>query len=172
MRKRILVDMDGVLADTYAKLHRLFREETGSEMAVEATLGKLEEEAFPKQRRWVASPGFFRDVPIMEGSREVLEKMNKVYEIIIISLATEFPNSLTDKQLWIMENFPFISWKQIVFCGNKSLISADIMIDDHPKNLDGFGGVTYIFTQPNNVYYSNPKHIRIGSWKEIQSALL
>jgi 5'(3')-deoxyribonucleotidase len=108
----------------------------------------------------------------MEGSRKVLEKLNKEYDIIVVSLATEFPNSLTDKLMWLNEHFSFLSWKQIVFCGDKSLIKADIMIDDHPKNLDNFAGKTYIFTQPLNLHIRNSKHTRVSSWAEIEKILI
>ncbi|MFH0841137.1 MAG: 5'(3')-deoxyribonucleotidase [Bacteroidota bacterium] len=172
MKKRILVDMDGVLADVYARLFEMHEKETGIKLTAEMIAGKLEEEAFPSQRKWVSEPGFFRTLPVMDGSREAMEKLNKEYDIVVVSLATEFPNSLTDKIMWLNDYFPFISWKQIVFCGDKSLIKADILIDDHPKNLDGFPGKTYIFTQPLNIPVKNSRHRRVNSWNEIEKLLL
>lgn len=172
MKKRILVDMDGVLADVYARLFEMHEKETGVKLTVEDIAGKLEEEAFPSQRKWVSEPGFFRTLPVMEGSREVMEKLNTNYDIVVVSLATELPNSLTDKIMWLRDNFPFISWKQIVFCGDKSLIRADILIDDHPKNLDKFTGKTFMFTQPLNLLVNNEKHTRVSSWSEIEKTLM
>jgi len=170
--KRILVDMDGVLADVYSRFYEIHEKETGVRLSVADVTGKLEAEAFPLQRKWVSAPGFFRSVPVMEGSVEGLQKINENYEVIVVSMATEFPNSLSDKQIWMHDNFPFISWNQLVFCGNKNIISADIMIDDHPKNLDHFKGETIIFSQPHNIYISNPKHKRVKSWYEITGYLL
>ena len=164
--------MDGVLSDTYARFFEMYEKETGHIMPYNETIGKLEEEAFPNQRKWVTAPGFFRHLPVMEGSKDGLIKLSERYEIIVASLATEFPNSLTEKLLWLHDNFPFISWKQIVFCGNKSLIKADIMIDDHPKNLDHFDGRTLMFSQPNNLHLVNTGHQRVNSWYEIQRLLL
>jgi 5'-nucleotidase len=87
-------------------------------------------------------------------------------------MATEFPKSLTDKQLWLTEHFPFISWKQIVFCGSKDIIQADIMIDDHLKNLDNFNGETLMFTQPHNMKITDHRHQRVNSWAEIEEVLI
>lgn len=165
--KRILVDMDGVLADVYACFFELYKEETGVCLTVDDVAGRLEAEAFPEQIRWVTTPGFFRSVPVMPGSVDGLRMINERYEVIVISLATEFPVSLTDKQMWLHGHFPFISWRQIVFCGDKSLIKADIMIDDHPKNLDSFSGETIMFTQPHNMYLDT-RHRRVWAWKEIE----
>ena len=171
MKKRILVDMDGVLADVYSRFFELHEEETGQRLSVREIAGLLEAEAFPEQLKWVTTPGFFRTVPVMPGSIERLKKLNKNFTVIVISLATEFPQSLTDKQLWLHDHFPFIGWQQIVFCGDKNIIKADIMIDDHIKNLDHFKGQTIMFSQPHNMLLKNTGHTRVGSWMEIEKLL-
>jgi 5'-nucleotidase len=170
--KRILVDMDGVLADIYPRFFELYEEETGLKKTMDEITGLKESEAFPEALRWVETPGFFRTIPVMPESQRVLKLLNETYEIIIISMATEFPVSLTDKQLWLNDNFPFISWKQIVFCGDKSLIAADMMIDDHFKNLDHFDGETLMFIQPHNRNNTDHCHKTVSSWRDIEKLLL
>jgi 5'(3')-deoxyribonucleotidase len=170
--KRILVDMDGVLVDIYSTFFKLHEQETGQRLTLKDIAGLLEEEAFQNQRRWVSTPGFFRNLPVMQGSREALLKLNDLYKIIVVSLATEFPYCLTDKQLWLHDNFPFISWQQIVFCGDKNIIKSDIMIDDHFKNLNSFKGRTILFTQPHNMLINNSRHTRVSSWAEIEKLLI
>jgi 5'-nucleotidase len=170
--KRILVDMDGVLVDIYTRFFELHEKETGQRLAVKDIAGLLEAEAFQNQRKWVSAPGFFRSLPVMPGSREGLRHLKDYYKIIVVSMATEFPYCLTDKQLWLYDNFPFITWQQIVFCGDKNIIEADIMIDDHFKNLDHFKGETILFTQPHNMLFSNSRHKRVSSWAEIEKLLL
>ncbi len=170
--KRVLVDMDGVLADVYNRFFTLHEEETRTRLTIQDIIGLKEAEAFPGQLKWVNSPGFFRSVPVMPGSQAGLKWLNEKFEVVVVSMATEFPVCLTDKQLWLNEHFPFISWKQVVLCGNKNLIQADIMIDDHLKNLDGFNGETIIFTQPHNMNLTELKHKRVDSWPEIKKLLL
>ena len=170
--KRILVDMDGVLADVYSRFFYLHEKETGESLSVNDIIGLKEAEAFPNQLKWVNTPGFFRSAPVMPGSQTALKLLDDMYEVIVVSLATEFPDSLTDKQLWLHEHYPFISWKQIVFCGSKALINADIMIDDHLKNLDNFSGETILFTQPHNMNMIDSPHKRVDSWSEIEKLLL
>lgn len=170
--KRILVDMDGVLADVYARFTELYEEETGLRKTPLELVGLKEGEAYPEVYRWVGTPGFFRSLPVIHDSQRVLKLLNEAYEIVIVSMATEFPESLTEKQLWINEHFPFISWKQVVFCGNKSLIPADFMIDDHLKNLDNFNGTTVMYTQPHNLDNNDPRHLKVSSWADIESFFL
>ena len=168
MKKRILVDMDGVLADVYSRFFELHEKESGVRLTINEVAGMLEADAFPNQRKWVTTPGFFRTVPVMAGSCDGLKLLNHNFEVIVVSMATEFPHSLTDKLLWLHEHFPFISWKQIVFCGNKDLIRADIMIDDHFKNLDNFNGETILYTQPHNMKGTDHRHKTVASWAEIE----
>lgn len=169
---RILVDMDGVIADVYSMFFTLHEKETGQRLKAEDVAGIREADAFAGQLRWVNTPGFFRSVPVMNDSVRVLEKLNRSYEVIIISMATEFPVCLNDKRLWLDDYFPFITWRQMVFCGNKNLINADIMIDDHFKNLDEFTGKTILFSQPHNITTTRTRHRRVNTWIEIEKLLL
>jgi len=165
--KQVLVDMDGVLADVYSQFQLYEERETGNRIASEQLIGALELDAFPNGEKHVRSEGFFRTVPVMEGSVEGLEYLNGRYDVLIVSSATEFPQSLTEKVNWINEYFPFISWKQIILCGEKKSVRGDIMIDDHPKNLDFFEGEKFIFTQPHNELIQSDRYVRVNGWREI-----
>lgn len=169
--KRVLVDMDGVLADVYRQFLKLEAKETDILRNIEETNGKLESEAFPFFETHVRSEGFFRTAPTIKDSIEGLEYLNNKYEVIILSSATEFPQSLSEKELWLQEHYPFIHWTQIVLCGRKDVVSGDIMIDDHPKNLNSFPGERIIFTQPHNINLSIPDCKRVSGWNEIMNIL-
>jgi len=170
---RIAVDMDGVLSDTVEQFIRWEAKETGRRKSMEEIMGKPEIEAFPNSRKYVFTPYFFRSAGVVKDSQEVLFELYKKHEVYIVSAATEFPQSLTEKMEWLNEFFPFIPWQRIVFCGSKEIIRADIMIDDHFKNLNHFKGETSIlFTQPHNALASNGPHRRVHDWKEIANILL
>ncbi|HEX5171787.1 MAG TPA: 5'(3')-deoxyribonucleotidase [Cyclobacteriaceae bacterium] len=172
MEKRLIVDMDGVLADVYEQFIRYELEETGRKISLGETLGLSESEAFLNGRKHVRLKGFFRNAPVIPSAVEVLERLNQKYEVFIVSSATEFPNSLEEKYYWMEEHFPFVSWQQLVFCGSKAIVKGDFMIDDHFKNLDRFEGKTFLFTQPHNVGHSERSHHRVNSWIDIAGILL
>jgi 5'(3')-deoxyribonucleotidase len=170
--KRIAVDMDGVLASVFDQYIKYHYAETGELKTIKDGLGKTELEPFPHGKRYLHSKGFFRTLPVIPGSREVLEKLTNHYEVFIVSSATEFPQCLPEKQAWLNEYFPFIGWEQMVFCGVKTIIQADIMIDDHFKNLDPFPGKTLLFNQPHNQLAHDGRHTRVFNWMEIDDLLL
>ncbi|MEO7487791.1 MAG: 5'(3')-deoxyribonucleotidase [Ferruginibacter sp.] len=171
--KRIAVDMDGVLANVYSQFTKMHTEEFGEMLSMEQLTGRPENEVFPEALKYVNSKGFFRNAPVMEDSRRILEALNDRYRVFIVSAAMEFPKSLLEKLDWLNEYFPFINWQQVVFCGSKEIIKADIMIDDHFKNLDFFtGDQTILFTQPHNLLANPGKHNRVNNWQDIEQILL
>jgi len=130
---------------------------------------------FPEQhhkliRARLHEPGFFRDLPVMKDSADVLKEMNDRYEIYIVSAATEFPNSLKDKLDWLFEHFPFFTWKQLVLCGEKRMVYGDYMIDDHVRHLQHFNGKKYLFTAAHNLDVTG--YDRLNNWQEAAKVFL
>jgi 5'(3')-deoxyribonucleotidase len=170
--KRISVDMDGVIANVYRQFITMHAAEFGKLLSEEDIAGKSEEAAFENVRKYATSPGFFRNAPVMDYAKEVMGRLNEQYKLFIVSAAMEFPTSLIEKHAWLNEHFPFIGWQQMVFCGSKEIIKADIMIDDHFKNLNYFTGETILFTQPHNKLADPLHHKRVDTWQEIEKLLL
>ncbi len=164
--------MDGVLADVYSQFIKMHAEEFDKQLMLADLEGKTESEAFPGLLKHVNSSGFFRNAPLIIGCQEYVKKLNEKYKLFIVSAAMEFPGSLVEKQLWLNEHFPFITWQQMVFCGSKEIINCDIMIDDHFKNLDYFSGETILFTQPHNKLADPKHHKRVNNWEEINQLLI
>jgi len=169
--KQVLIDMDGVLADVYTLLQHIEKEEKGYTIPSDQLIGKAELDAFPDMEEHIHSKGFFRNIPVMKNSIEGLRYLNDKYKVLIVSSATKYPHSLEEKMDWLNKYFPFISWKQIIFCGEKSSIKGDIMIDDHSKNLDVFDGEKILFTQPHNMLLDSSSYKRARDWKEIMEIL-
>ena len=172
-RKRILIDMDHVMADITGQYIKWYKEATGVEMKRSDLEGKPEDEAFPLPHlinEFLFTPGFFRNAAVMPGSQEVVKELNEVFDVFIVSAAMEFPQSLIEKYEWLAEHFPFIHWKQIVFCGSKKVVSGDVMIDDHLRNLDSFNGEKLLFTATHNSHVTGYK--RVNNWAEVSGLLL
>jgi 5'-nucleotidase len=170
--KSIAIDMDGVLADTDSHYINLYYETYGIRVPREQLLGKPEGEGFPEKDaigKFLRNPGFFRTQPVMPGAVDSVIELMKDFEVYIVSAAMEFPNSLSEKYEWLQQYFPFISWTNIVFCGDKSVINTDYMIDDHPKNLDKFKGKTIMFNCAHNANVKH--HQRVNSWEEVLDLL-
>jgi len=176
MQQRVLVDMDEVIADVESAMKRWYKQKYGGDMDYAAALaGGSLVKGFPEVhqaevRQLLFEPGFFRNLPVIENSVEVLEQMNKQYEVFLVSAAMEFPNSLREKYDWLQEHFPFFTWHQIVLCGSKKMVHADFLIDDHAKHFQYFNGKPYLFSAPHNL--NENQFARINNWKEAAEIFL
>ncbi len=171
--KRLIIDMDHVMADITTQYIRWYQDRTGIYVDPSTMIGKSEIKSFPDADlvwSFLFTPGFFRTAPVMENSQQVIAELNKAYDLYIVSAAMEFPQSLAEKYEWLQEHYPFIHWQQIVFCGSKKVIAGDYMIDDHLKNLDFFEGERLLYTAPHNALITGYK--RIDNWLEASSFLL
>jgi 5'-nucleotidase len=167
-RITIAIDMDGVIADTETHFVHYYEKESGETVDRKIFLGVPENQALPDKtavQRFVHTPGFFRTLPLIPGSVSAVKSLMEKFDVYIVSAAMEFPLSLYEKRQWLEEHFPFISWRNIVFCGDKSIIKADYLIDDHLKNLDNFSGVPLMFHAAHNIKASH--HRRMNNWDEI-----
>ena len=130
---------------------------------------QVPERAKDKWFHYINEKGFFRDLPVMDQSQEVMQALQNHYDVYIVSAALEFRNSLTDKYDWLEEHFPFIPWTNIIFCGDK-IIDADILIDDRSRNFTLFQGRKLLFTSPHNLLIT--EYERVNNWQEVAEKLL
>ena len=166
-RKTIAIDMDGVIADAVSHFISWYERDSGVKVEISVFDGVPEAEALPDGmvKKFVYTPGFFRTIPLMPGAQEALRVLMEHYDVYIVSAAMEFPQCLTEKREWLEEHFPGISWRNIIFCGDKSVIGTDYMIDDHVRNLDTFRGKGLMFHAGHNIH--NESHTRMKTWEEI-----
>ena len=171
---RIAIDMDGVMADTTQQYINYYAQRYGVTIDKAVLNGQPETDGFPHDkgviRGFLYEPGFFRDKPVIKDSQEVIRALQDKYEVFFVSAAIEFPRSLNEKLLWLEEHFPFISWQNIVFCGSKTIVQAEYMIDDHVKNLQHFKGEGLMYTAPHNINITDYK--RVNTWEEVSKLLL
>jgi 5'-nucleotidase len=174
--KRIAIDMDDVMADTTIKIIQCINDLTNStftyqELMSDDNVLKMQfYDLYLKNNSFLWDPGFFVDIPVKPDAIKVIQSLNESYEVFIVSAATEFPNSMKEKLDWMHVHFPFITWKNIVFCGHKHMIQADYLIDDHEKNLLNFTGTPLLFSAPHNLHIH--EYERVSSWIDIKNKFL
>lgn len=167
--------MDEVLADSIARFQEWYGRDFQLELTLETLRGKHPADAVapehqPALRAYPNAPGFFRDLPVIQDSQRVLQHLAQRYDIFIATAAMEFPNSFLDKYQWLQRHFAFIPWANYVFCGDKSIINADYLIDDNAYNFDNFRGEGLLFHAPHNAHET--RYRRVHNWQEVAEILL
>ncbi|PWV90983.1 5'(3')-deoxyribonucleotidase [Paenibacillus cellulosilyticus] len=167
--KRIAIDMDEVMADFSSKHLSQFNAKFQDSLTLEDLQGTRLRHLRPHLADEITAiideVNFFRDLNVVEGCQEVIRELSSNYEIYIATAAMEHPSSLQGKYEWLCEHFSFISPMNYVFCGDKSIINADYLIDDNVRNFKGFRGQGLLFTAPHN--RDETGYVRVNSWAEV-----
>ena len=174
-KPRLILDQDDVLAATHGKLAQIILNEFGTNLTHEALhQGPFQQHLSPEDQKrlykLIHEPGFFADIPVMPNAYESVLELSKKYEIFVATAAMEFPNSFRDKYDWLHTHFDFIPWSNIIFCGDKSILSGDYLIDDMPRNLKTFKGKGLLFNAPHNLEETD--YERVMNWNDILKRLL
>jgi len=162
--------MDEVMADTLAEHLRRYNQAFDEAISAEDLAGKGLWEVAPLDRQielraFLDAEDFFEDLALMPDAQPVLKDLSRRFEVFIATQAMSVPNSLGPKYRWLQRHFPFIPPTQYVFCGNKSILRADFLVDDLPRNLLHFEGQGLLYTAPHNLAASG--FVRVNNWPEV-----
>lgn len=168
--KTIIIDMDDVMADASEGILDIFNELNKTDLKKEFFDDKnfyefMNSGKYIPYRDKLFEPGFFLNLKVMPNAQEVIKELSEKHNVYVVSAATEFPNSLREKYDWMQKHFPFISWRNFMLCGDKSIVKGDVMIDDHEKNLKSFSGKTLLFDAMHNKQIEG--YHRVFNWQDV-----
>lgn len=168
--QRICVDMDEVMADTLAEHLRSYNQAFDEDVTTEDLAGKGLWEIAPLDRQaqlraFLDAEDFFEVLDVIPDSQRVLEDLSVRFEIFIATQAMVVPNSLGPKYRWLQRHFSFIPSTHYVFCGTKSILRADYLIDDQPRNFIRFEGTGLLYSAPHNLEITG--FVRVNNWLEV-----
>ncbi len=173
--KRICIDMDDTMADTVGGHLARYNAEFGASVTREHLEGKWLADHVPAEHveslhRHMESGDFFGRLAVLPGAARVIQRLQTQYEVFIATAAMPFPKSFDAKYRWLQEHFPFVRCENYVYCGDKSILHADYLIDDQPRFLERFTGQGVLFTAPHNV--RETRYPRVNSWDEVEEYFL
>lgn len=115
---------------------------------------------------YLHEPGFFYNLDIKKGAKDVVDFLSKHYELYVVTAYT--PDTCVDKANWIKKHNLAIDQKNIIFMNNKGLLDLDYLIDDGPHNFEEFKGTGLIFDMPyNKNMEENANRVRVKTWKDV-----
>jgi len=116
-KKRIYVDMDGVLCN----FKKAYQEERKNNPF----------QPYP-QSKW----GFFLYLEEIPGAIEAFKKLEKKYDVWILTRPSTYNlNCYSEKAYWVREHLGFDILEKTILSCDKSLLKGDYLIDD----MDGDG---------------------------------
>jgi 5'(3')-deoxyribonucleotidase len=182
-RKIICIDMDEVIADALGEHLVRYNRDFGLNVTPQDLHGKWIWDYIPPTHvdtvaQYMLTDDFFSVLDVMPESQRVIERLQSRYDIFIATAAMEVPSSFTPKFNWLARHFPFIPPTHIVFCGDKSILRGDYLIDDNPRQLKRFSRVQegdspregILFTSPANANVTGFR--RVNNWLDVEKLFL
>ncbi|WP_260703188.1 5' nucleotidase, NT5C type [Edaphobacter flagellatus] len=173
--KRIAIDMDEVMADALGEHLLRYNRDHEDQLTLADLQGKKLWEVVSADRHetlygYLQSEDFFENLAVMPESQRVIKRLQQNYEVFIATAAMEVPASFAQKFRWLAKYFPTISPANIVYCGDKSILNADFLIDDNPRQLRRFKGEGILFTSPHNIDVKGYR--RVNDWLDVEKLFL
>ena len=159
------------MADTVAEHLRRYNADFGTSLTHADLQGSWLWQIVPAEHHpvlvgYMSDPDFFGDLIVMPDAQRVLGRLNADHEVFIASAAMEVPMSFAAKFRWMERHFSFIPPSHMVFCGDKSILKSDYLIDDNPRQLRAFEGEGLLFTAPHN--HGITQWTRVDNWLAVE----
>ena len=184
MKKTIMIDMDNVITDgIFLDLINEFLKTNYKLLDLNNYyLQELIDDRKEEFWNFVKEKNFYEGAELFDGCYEVLEKLNQVYDVYIVTAylwngtIDLSGNNLKNKYYYLREKLPFIPPEKYVFTTNKNLMYFNIRIDDKIENIEK-GDVKILMNAWHNKkldskYLEERGIIRVNNWYEIENILL
>jgi 5'-nucleotidase len=169
--KTLLIDMDSVICDLMTEWHRRYNRDYQDNLSVDKlkcwnSEKYVKPECGVKIYDYLEEPGLFLDLKPLPNAIEVLERLHKNYDILIVTSSVS--NAFSDKERWVEKNLPFIGKYNLVFSHRKNMIAGDLLFDDAPHNLKAFTSTGRIAVAMDYPYNQDIDVPRVKNWLEFE----
>jgi 5'(3')-deoxyribonucleotidase len=176
MRKHVLVDVDGVLADIHNPILRAIRQALGRKMALEDfdqwdLFADFKQEERKSIFKVLEEPGFCRQFKPVEGATEAITELRGFVDVTVVTQPFPSPTWVWDRTWWLIHVFGFHEM-EIIHTAAKHRVSGDMFLDDNPENVAKWmrhhpTGVGLVWHTPVTHTLTQYDHLRVMDWDEV-----
>ena len=183
MKPRLLLDVDGVLADFTNPVLEFLRT-VGIDKSYEDICrwdifegnSELEDEF---KESYASHPGYCYNLKPLPGAIDFVRSARKSYDISIVTTPYDVPYWYNERKDWIVDNFG-LSRSCITFTHHKEFLEGDIFVDDKLENVERWSKnwshrkktVPVVFDQPWNRSLVSKEIVRTRNWIELSDKLI
>lgn len=176
-RPRVLLDVDGVLADFLTPfLHHINHYWGTSHTLDDMTKWDMYDSFDVPQeiRRLVDSKineaGFAQTLKLLPGAKDGVAELQRIADVYIVTSPWSSPTWHHDRRLWLKEHFG-IGGNYLITTKAKHVVAGDVLIDDKTSTLEHWQkchprGLPIRWPGPNNRWDPSYDGITAESWGE------
>lgn len=171
--KRILLDVDAVVADLHKVWLKRYNSEYDDKLRVEDIVDWdmtkfVKPECGNKIYDYLSEDDLYENVQPIDGAVASIHWLRQHnYDVVFCTSGVQ-----PGKIIWLHNHG--LLWgefwrfaKDVVIASDKTLIKGDIIIDDNPKNCEQFAGKSILFAQPWNLNSSSSANFRAENWPDV-----
>lgn len=178
MQKIFVTDMDDVLVDLLGAWSKYLNNRYGTKVLAENIVDWDMTKAFPTLRpneiyEVLGEEQFWKTVTPKEHAVEYLRLIceDPNYKVYVCT-ATHYKGIKVKLENCLLKYFPWLTYKDIIMCHNKSLIECDYIVDDYPNNLTNNNRIRFLMNAPHNqICEESLYEFRVKSMKEVYEIL-
>lgn len=167
----IAIDVDDTVSELVTNWLRIYNKDFNDNLTKEdITDWNISQFVKPEAKNiiysYVHKPRVFRTAKPIKNALEIINKLREKAQRIIYVTANDGAGA---KVPWLLKYGFMHTSEDFVVAYDKSLIRADILIDDKPENVMSFQGWGVLMTQPWNqsVDYEG----RVIDWKDLEAKI-
>lgn len=173
-KPRVLLDVDGVLADFFGKAIEVINEVSGNSFTKQditdydmfACLNISEEQEL-ECRKIFESRGFALDLEIYPDAQEAVEQLKEHSDLYFLTSPILSETWVHDRRMWLEKHFK-VSHERIIFTASKHVVKGDYLIDDSLDNIKKWiehnDGIGVLWRQSYNLRCNTGFHHHIDDW--------
>jgi 5'(3')-deoxyribonucleotidase len=171
---KVAIDLDDTISNFVEiwidKYNEIYSDNLMKESITDWDVGKFTKRG-SKIYELLNNSDIYLNASIKYGAKDTIEWMQcNGFDPYIVT-ATYNYRACAPKTLWIKRELPKFDISKVIFCNNKNMISADILIDDKYDNVKNFHGVGYLFGDDNGWNKKFKYEPRLPNWEYVYTMM-
>lgn len=176
-KPRILLDVDGIIADFAGAAAKLMSSVSGrvitpADIIHWEVTNVLEEQHMRDYcKEEIKKPGFCTSLEVYEGALESVAEIQSLSEVFYVTAPMHTnPTWMPERVAWL-EKVLGADPKHIIFAYKKHVVVGEMLVDDSPDNIRDWlehnpSGVGLLWTRPYNAAQGD-QFERVSSWSQV-----
>jgi 5'(3')-deoxyribonucleotidase len=176
---RVLLDVDGVIADFVSGYLSAVKRATGRDYLADQITGfdiprALRLAAAERQavEQAVSRPGYCQELGEYPGAVAAVEQIARVHEVVFVTGQwSGSPTWTSDREQWLRSRFGELG-RNVVHTQLKHVVSGDVLVDDNLDNCAAWAaahqaGTAIVWSRPWNRRQEPPTVARMSDWQRL-----